>query len=239
MEIETWSGFPGRQQQAGTGSWTAILKHQRTAMELSYLTRKGESQPGAFLAGVRSWQGIEALENPLADKVGDAGAFVTDVDGNAVILRMDIDSDFAALRRELDGIAEQIVDCLAYQEPVTTNCLKFAAVERYGHMARFTFQRMRLNNVFCQRFNSNRLRMVDTLAFFQCSELQQLAGEIIQTVGFLHNGIGKLGTLVRRQIPGQPAAQARAALHPTDRSHRRWHRESARIRRRRHRRSAG
>ena len=203
MEIEAVSGFPDGQQQAGKRPRVAILKHQRTAVELGYLTRKSEPKPGAFLAGVRSRQGIEALENPLADKIGDAGAFVTDVDGNAVILRMDIDFDFAALRRELDGIAEQIVDCLAYQEPVTTNRLTVAVVERYGQMALFTFQRMRLNNVFCQRFNSNRLRMVDTLAFFQCSELQQLAGEIIQTVGFLHNGIGKLGTLVRRQIPGQ------------------------------------
>ena len=122
------SGCPAGQQQTGTGPGVAILQRQRTAMELGYFTRKGEAEPGAFPAGVRSRQRIEALEHPLSDKIGDAGACVDDVDGDAVILRPDNDLDFAALRREFDGIAEQIVDCLADQEPVTTNRMTSAGV---------------------------------------------------------------------------------------------------------------
>src|SRR5437870_3840025 len=76
---------------------------------------------------------IEALEDPLVVRGGDAGAGVLHFDHRiAANGRCGSDTDHAVLRRVLDGVVEQIGDALAEDAGVTMRC--HTAIELYGQV---------------------------------------------------------------------------------------------------------
>src|SRR5262245_40346497 len=76
---------------------------------------------------------IEALEDPLVVRGGDAGAGVLNFDHCiAGDRRCGSDTDHAVLRRVLDCVVEQIGDALAEDAGVTMRCQ--TAIELYGQV---------------------------------------------------------------------------------------------------------
>jgi hypothetical protein len=106
------SGCPGQLQPGEQAAQIlALLKRDRTAVDLGDIADDGEAEAGAGLAGIEPGA---AIEDRLALALGDAGAVVLDLDLHPFGRGADRDEDpaLAIFGGVLNEVAEQLVEVL-------------------------------------------------------------------------------------------------------------------------------
>ncbi len=87
-------------------------------MQARDLAHERQAKPGAALAGLRTCQRIEPLEDALERVIGHAAATVFDHQLPASIVQPRPQAHMAVLRRKRDGVFEQIDQCLSQQKTI-------------------------------------------------------------------------------------------------------------------------
>ena len=166
-------------------------------MQLGHLLHEVQAQAGALAAAVGARQGVEALGQACQRVVGDGFALVEQAQDDALAIAFGGDADAAVGWCEVQGVVQQVGQCLAQQEALAAQ----AEAGRYClinlQMGSGDTRLLRLQQFVHQWRQRHCHAFFQALALLHLRQVQQAFDQVLQACAFLldiaHEALALLG----------------------------------------------